>query len=199
MRMQSFRMRNSLMLLPIAVLLIGSAVYAQIRQHAAHEHGRGTINVVIEGRIIAIELSGPMANFVGFEHEPSNDEQKRQVVSARERLERPQGFLRFDARADCLLRSAVATLPGSESHAENDRHGHEHDDADGADDHDEHLEVTASYEFECTNPGRLAALSVELFSQFPSIEAIEASVLGPSGVTSQELTPQSNEIGLRGP
>ena len=52
------------------------------RQHDSHAHGIGELNIVLEGNELAIELISPAANIVGFEHAPSNDEQKAALAQA---------------------------------------------------------------------------------------------------------------------
>ena len=40
------------------------------RQGEVHVHGLGTLNLVLEGETLVVELDGPAANFVGFERAP---------------------------------------------------------------------------------------------------------------------------------
>ena len=54
------------------ILLLASALSAaegEHREHGAHEHGRGLLNVVVEGNELVIEFEMPGVNVVGFEHE----------------------------------------------------------------------------------------------------------------------------------
>lgn len=188
--------KRKLSMVSLTALFVGYSAAAQIRQEEAHEHGRSVINVAIEGRIVAVEIRGPMANFLGFEHEPSNDQERMELADALARLERPVQFLNFDANAGCSMRSAESMLE-SESHEEEE--SHDDDDGSHEESHDEeqHLEIAAAYEFECASPERLSTLRVGLFGLFPSTEVIEANVLGPSAATRHELTPQSTELSLR--
>ena len=49
------------------------------RQHGAHVHGAAQLTVAQEGTQVLLELESPAANIFGFEHPPS-DAQQRTVV-----------------------------------------------------------------------------------------------------------------------
>jgi len=55
---------------------IAGASYAQQRQAGAHEHGRGTLNIALEGTRLSMELEAPGADIVGFEHRAKTKKQK---------------------------------------------------------------------------------------------------------------------------
>ena len=75
--------------LGLLTCLATSTALAQMRQASSHEHGRSSMNIVLEDRIVAVEVMGPMANFVGFEHAPSSDQEREAVAGARATLEMP--------------------------------------------------------------------------------------------------------------
>ena len=63
------------------------AGHAQQRQAGAHEHGRGTLNIALEGTRLTMELEAPGADIVGFEHKAKTQKQTTAVEKAEAQLE----------------------------------------------------------------------------------------------------------------
>jgi hypothetical protein len=183
--------------LPVIAIFLGSASLAQMRQHSTHEHGRTVMNIAVEAHIVSVELIGPMANFAGFEHAPSSDQERQVVTDARAILEQPVRVFQFDSGAGCVAQSVQVDLPDVIDDAGDHEDEHHHDGDEHEDSHDDHLEIAASYTFECANSDRIQRISVAVFELFPSTEVIELSVLGSGGVTTAEMTPDSAELRLR--
>src|SRR5215470_14244249 len=55
------------------------AAAAQERQLGTHEHGRGTLNIAIEGTQVSLEFEAPGADIVGFEAAAKTARQKAAV------------------------------------------------------------------------------------------------------------------------
>ena len=64
---------------PFLACVAFAASDEQHREHEAHEHGHGTLDIVVEGEELAIELRIPAVNVVGFEHAP-RDEAEREAI-----------------------------------------------------------------------------------------------------------------------
>ena len=74
------------------VLIFGGAVapvVAAERELGAHLHGHGTVNLVIEGSTVWIELEAPGSDIVGFERAAQSAEEIATVAGARALLESP--------------------------------------------------------------------------------------------------------------
>ena len=71
-----------------AATIVPVTTWAQTRQHGPHVHGHGTVNLVIEGNKLAIELEAPGADIVGFEHPARTAEQTAAVDAAQARLDK---------------------------------------------------------------------------------------------------------------
>ena len=78
--------------------------HAQQRQAGAHEHGRGTLNIALEGSRLSMELEAPGADIVGFEHKAKTQKQKAAVEKAKKQLAAPQALFELPAAAGCVLR-----------------------------------------------------------------------------------------------
>ena len=191
----------------VALLLISmgvSSTESEHREHDAHEHGQGLLNVVAEGDELAIEFRMPAANVVGFEHEPSTDEQRHAVEEALAMFRRAEALFTPSEGAGCRIETVEVKLAGIEHH-EGEEEGHHEDHAEeGHDDsaeHNEHAEETHSelhgeYHFHCESPEKLEQLQVHLFDHLQDAEAIEAQVVTATVQTAVELHPSEAVVEL---
>ena len=123
----------------VCAALAGVALAAsdgEHREHEAHEHGRGTLDIVVEGEELVVEFRIPAANVVGFEHAPRDDAEHEAVRKAAETFRNPASVLVLPAEAECEVEEAEAGIVAMGAEAHDDDHGH------GADEHakEEHAE-----------------------------------------------------------
>ena len=152
-------------------LLAGVALAASDdghREHDPHEHGHGTLDIVLEGEELVAELRIPAVNVVGFEHAPGDDAEREAVREAIARFANADAVLVPSADAECEIEGAEAEIAGTghdgpwrvgaqgrveegrveEGHEDDD---HDHDaDAHAKDEHEdeEHEEGHAKHEHE---------------------------------------------------
>ena len=82
------------------------------RQHDAHRHGAGRLNIAMEGGEVYAELESPAANVVGFEHAPTTEAERASLDKAVATLQDGDRLFRFSPAADCrLLAVDVASSP----------------------------------------------------------------------------------------
>ena len=105
----------------------------------AHEHGRGSLNIAVEGDTIWMELEAPGADIVGFEYVAESAEDRQAVEAAKTVLVQPLALFAIPSGADCRLSDASVSLIGGEHEDE-----HEHE----ADHEDEHEGETNTGEHE---------------------------------------------------
>ena len=152
------RMRPAAALAP--VLLAGAAFATsqdEHREHAAHEHGHGTLDIVVEGEELVIELRIPAVNVVGFEHAPRDQAEREAVRRALVPFGDAASVVVVPSGAECEVEEAEADIRSmaDEGDHEGDRRrdgeGHDHDDdRHGTDEpaKDEHEEREAHEEHE---------------------------------------------------
>ena len=201
----------------IAVLSFACVIPAQA-QHDAHEHGHATLNVVLDGAVLAIELEVPAANVVGFEHQPENDAQWQRSEQALRQLAEAQDVFTIPKAGGCSLREAELALPGvhlhdgeiertevghqEHGHKDEDHgqkgedHGHKDDDEDHAEQGEIHGELVAGYQWQCTNPQSLTEVDVKLFQRLEGLEELTVQVVTPSRQAAVELSPGSTRVPL---
>ncbi|MEE2730262.1 MAG: DUF2796 domain-containing protein [Pseudomonadota bacterium] len=180
-------------LLLSAVLSSGAmscwAAETQPRQHDAHVHGVGTMNVAVAEGQLLIELSIPAHDLVGFEHQPKTPQQRAVLEQALARLRQGGALFLTDEKAECRLQQqdVASALLAVEASADA-----EHDE------HDEgHAEFDLRYQFECQQPARLNTLTINLFSEFPDLEQLKVQLIGPAGQSGMVARAGHNRLVLR--
>jgi len=115
--------------LALSMVLASSAIAQEHhRQLGAHKHGRGFLNVAIEGNRVSIEFQAPGSDIARSETKPNTPERKAAVESAIAMLEKPMELFRFPSEARCEVTSASATMTmvGDEQHHEHATTEHDH-------------------------------------------------------------------------
>lgn len=168
------------------------------REHDAHEHGHGSLDVVADGDELVIELRIPAVNVVGFEHEPSTDAQTQAVEAAVADFERAETLFTPSAAAKCRVEAIDIEFAGMQHH-DGENHA-DHDDETEKEKHDEetHSELHAVYHFHCEAPDRLERLKVRVFDYLDAAEELSARVVTPSVQSATELRPGETVLMLGG-
>ncbi|CAN7293009.1 DUF2796 domain-containing protein [Pseudomonas sp. LjRoot71] len=192
-------MRRLLLALPFALLPPAAlaAEHSHEHDHAhdhaehgsldAHEHGAAQLNVLLDGKVLELQLESPAMNLVGFEHAAKSDADKAKVAAARSQLEQPQPLFGLNA-GDCKISKQELESPLFAEHADSHEHEHEHEHEKSQE--SEHSDIHAHYTLDCQKPEELKQLNLgELFKRFPATEKIQVQLIGPDGQQGLELTP----------
>ena len=176
----------------------------QTRAHEAHEHGRATLDIVIEGNDLLIALEVPSANVVGFEHLPETEAQHHAISDARATFGDASELFIPSAAADCVVEDVHLDFANEDERAHGDESsGHEEEVSDGdlhdhsaeakAEDEPSHSELAAEYHFHCDSPGELTAVTVKLFDYLLSTETIRVNVVAADYQKALDLHPEDGE------
>jgi hypothetical protein len=176
---------------------------AQQRELGAHEHGRGILNIALEGNRLTMELEVPGADIVGFEHKAVSRKDKAAVAAAEKRLSEPLTLFKLPAAAGCVVKEASAAIEGADhDHAKsagsNDREkgapkgpaAHSHDGA--------HSQFHAQYAFDCTAPASITSIEFEFFRAFSAAQKLEVNLISPKGQTKLEISRSKPRLDLSG-
>lgn len=170
---------------------------AAYREQAAHVHGTGELNVVVDGRLLAIELHSPAINIVGFEHAARDEAEREVLLRTREQLTDIETLFAIPSQAGCALKELEfhgdqfvgIPAPGKDRHSDHEddhRQGSSHDH--GA--HEpHHADVRVFYELECSRPEALTHIDVLVFEHFPGTQRLAVQVVGRTGQHALALTP----------
>ena len=181
------------------------------REHEAHEHGHGVLDIVLEGEELLLELRIPAVNVVGFEHAPGDDSEREAIRQALVPFGTAAKVIGLPAEAECEAEEVDAEIHGMAHEGEHEGEGHEgeehrhesHAHAEHEDDeHDAdremeaHSELHATYRFHCHEPERLDRIEVRAFEYLLDAEEIDVRVVTPVSQMATELHPDSTVVEL---
>ena len=179
------------------------------REHDAHAHGHGTLDIVVEGETALIELRMPGVNVVGFEHAPKDDAEREAVRQALEPLRDGAAVFVPAPAADCAIEEAAAEISAvaPDDHHDDDGHADDHhDDGEHAEDEhaghaadsgdEAHSELHATYRFRCGAPERLDRIETRVLEHLHDVEEIDVRVVTPTAQLATELHQGSTVVDL---
>jgi hypothetical protein len=166
------------------------------RQQGAHEHGRGTLNIAIEGARVTMELEVPGFDIVGFEHAARTSQQKAAVDKAKAQLAAPLTLFVLPAAAGCKLAEATVALESGEQGEDNKAKAGARKAA-GKDEH-VHAEFRAQYALDCASSANLTAIEFAFFRVFAAAQKLDVNVITPKGQTKFEVSRGKPRISLAG-
>lgn len=194
----------------LALVLAAAPSHAQtVRQHPPHVHGRGALNIVLDGHDLAAELTAPADDIVGFEHPPHGDADTKAVHAAVTALSDAARILGLPPAAACAVDDtdidsplipgghddgAAAGHHAGSAHAHETTEEHEHEHGDG--DEHEHAEFHVTYRLTCAAPEKLDHLTVGYFEAFARAQSLVVQAVGPTGQTSATLTRTEPRLSL---
>ena len=194
-------MKNLLIL--TALIASAPALAQSYTQHDAHEHGIGKLNMAIAGSQLAMELTAPGADIVGFEYEATSEQDKHAVEHALAQLHAPLTLIALPTDAQCKLVMLEAYLESGEGHhdhkaehhddEEHHDHEEEHYDAEGG---GQHTEFHAESLFECANMKALHNVAFPYFQIFPNALELEVQIVNDSGARAFEVERAEPQLEL---
>ena len=206
-----FRMLSTVALVPAFLASSALAANHEHREHDAHAHGHGTLDIVVEGEIAMLELRMPGVNVVGFEHAPKDDAEHEAVRRALEPLQDGASVFVLTPKADCVIEQSAAEISAvaHEDHHDEGHHdeGHHDDEHHAADEHaeheheaevgeEEHSELHATYLFRCGAPDRLDWIETHVLEHLHDVEEIDVRAVTPSAQLATELHEGSTVVDL---
>jgi len=182
----------------------------------AHVHGKASLNLVLDGQSLFIEFESPAYNLVGFEHEPKDQIQQKEVQDTLSLLSRPRKVFGFSAQAGCLVESVsvTTTMAGvgkntvgyeeehheeehhEEEHHEEEHHEEEHHDHSDGDstNKESHSEFKANYLMICSEPEKLRTIEFKLFKEFLGLKSVQVQWINGEGQGYIELNAESSKL-----
>ncbi|MGH1413472.1 MAG: ZrgA family zinc uptake protein [Pelagimonas sp.] len=160
-----------------------SSVLAEGSQHAAHQHGLATLNIVQNGTIVRAELTAAGADIVGFEHQATSEASKKKVSDALELLQQSANAIVWPIEFNCSTKESKTDLVSQEpdDHEEKDGHTNEDHHDDHGDQHEEereHSEFVALYEWECRSFDLSGDVQLPVFNAFGTLTALTVNFVG---------------------
>jgi hypothetical protein len=154
-------------------------------QARAHVHGQLRLDIAVEGPTVVIEMESPLENFVGFEHAPKTEAEKKAADDAVAQLRAADQLFRIDPAANCklgpvTLRSAALGLGKAEAGAEG------------------HADLDGSFAFNCTKAGEAKFIELGLFGAFKGLRQVDAQIVTPDGQFKRSLKRPATRLSWGG-
>ncbi len=194
-----YRMLPAVALVPAFLASSALAANHEHREHDAHAHGHGTLDIVVEGELAMLELRMPGVNVVGFEHAPKDDAEHEAVRRALEPLQDGASVFVLTPEADCVIEHSAAEITAV---ADDEHHDDGHHDADEHAEHEadageeEHSELRATYQFRCGAPERLDRIETHVLEHLHDVEEIEVRAVTLTEQLATELHEGSTVVDL---
>ena len=180
------------LLIAAALTFSTCAATAAERQLGAHQHGHGTLNMVLEGNTLSVELEAPGADIAGFEHEAKSAEDKAAVSKATATLKQPDAVFRLPQAAQCTLKEVKAGLEDEDHDEPKEKSGDSHEHEAG------HSAFHAEYVLDCKAPSELKSVTFSYFATFKMAQGLTIGVITPKGQSTFEATRDKPMIELSG-
>jgi len=183
-------MRRLPQVLTVALLLAVPSVGWAHRELGAHEHGRGTLNIAVEGTRVTMELEVPGADIVGFEHAARTPKQKAAVEKAKAQLGEPLALFKLPEQAGCSVKEAKVEIESGDHDKDKGQAGKASPDA--------HSQFHAEYALECATPAGIGAIDFPYFRTFAGAKRLDVNIITSKGQNKFEVTRGKPRISLAG-
>ena len=194
-------MRRVMLLFGLVLIAHPVAAVAQHRELGAHEHGRGTLNVAIEGKRVSMELEVPGADIVGFEHAAKTRQQRAAVEKAKTQLLAPQTLFKLPAAAGCVVSAASVEIESGD-HDQAKGKGAAPAKSGGSAKKEPagraHSEFHAQYAFDCQAPASITTIEFDFFRAFAGAQKIDVNVVTTKGQSKFQVSRGKPRIDLAG-
>ena len=148
----------------MSALAISWAVLAHaddFRQLGAHEHGHLTLNVVVEGQLLSVELEAPGMNILGYEHRPGTLAEQQQSDAQERWLRSGRAAVGVPPAAGCRLEKVIVSSPDWSTTESGEDHG----------------DYRVNWRFHCANAAALAWFEPWMLGKLPGVNQVEVNLI----------------------
>ena len=169
------------------------------RELGPHVHGRGTLNIAVEGNKVTLELGAPGMDIAGFEHAAKTRRDKAALEEAKGQLAAPLALFELPAAAGCRVTEAnVAVEIGEHDHDSKEAAAKSTEGDKAPANGEGHSEFHAEYTLECVSASNITAIEFGYFRTFAGAEKLDVNVITPKGQSTFEATRAKPSISLAG-
>lgn len=153
----------------------------EFRQLGKHEHGHLTLNVVVQGDLLSVELDAPGINVLGFEHRPVTAKEQTQFANQERWLRSGLEAIGVPGAAGCRLAKVVVSSPNWAA----------------ADDGVDHGDYTVAWQFRCRQPAALAWFEPWLLQKLLDVDQVDVNLVNGNLQTRKTATGPRQRIALQ--
>ena len=157
-------------LIYFALITVSLTSYAQSSSHS-HQHGKGVLEIAIEGKTLSGVLEMPLEALLGFEHAPKSNKEKSAQSKLETRLGTIEAWFEINSEAQCIPKSSQTKL---------DR-----------DAKTKHSDLLYTFSYSCSNPSALKEIRLLFFIEYPSVKEVKVEVASPKGQRLIMASPKS--------
>jgi hypothetical protein len=178
-------LRIALILSTVALLPL-AAVAAGFEQHAAHEHGKVTINLALDGNTLSAELDAPAINVIGIERAPRDAAERSSIDAANRWLAAGTGVLGVPPAAGCRLARVEYSAPAFAAPAPGQP-------GNGS----EHMDYEARFNYQCSNVAALGWVELWLVKRLLQVTSVNVNIVTANLQTQRSIGPQQLRVALQ--
>jgi Protein of unknown function (DUF2796) len=132
----------------------------------AHVHGVANLEIAVDQNTLTLDLSSPLDNLIGFEHQPRTAQQKAAVRTMADNFNKAEQYFVPSPEAGCMLQSAKLDSPAliKNKSAKSENGDRVHADLDG------------EFVFACKQTDKLHDLEVKLFASYPNLHKLNVEI-----------------------
>ncbi len=161
--------------LPITLLIfVAHDALAQAKVGHAHEHGKGRLELSVDGGKAVGKLKVPLEALVGFERAPKNEAETNAINALTQKLQNPATFLIANQEAECVPKLMSSNIVRDQA--------------------GKHADLEYQFDLNCAKLASLKKLSIGLFAEFKRLKEIRIESVGPWGQKSFTAKRDSNSI-----
>ena len=157
-------------LIYFALITVSLTSYAQSSYHS-HQHGKGVLEIAIEGKTLSGVLEMPLEALLGFEHAPKTSKEKSAQSKLETRLGLIDAWFEINSEAQCTPKSPQIKL-----------------DRDAI---TKHSDLLYTFSYSCSNPSALKEIRLLFFKEYPSVKEVKVEVASPKGQRLIMASPKS--------
>lgn len=161
----------------VAVIVAASSspAFAKKKAAPAHEHGRASLSLAVDGKMMRVAFECPGDSVFGFEHAAKNAAETKIVDDALKTLrENMTNLLGIPADLGCKV-----TVADVKHNA-----------------HQGHADVDATYTIECAKTPIGATLKPTLLARFPRLKQVNTQIVALDNQRALKLSAAASEIKL---
>ena len=152
--------RRATLVVALAAVCLGAARAEEFRQLGTHEHGHLTLNVVVQGPLLSVELEAPGMNVLGYEHRPRTTAEKQRVEAQQRWLQSGREAVAVAPAAACRLEKVLVSSP-SWSEVAGEDHG----------------DYRVAWRFHCANPAALDWFEPWLLQKLLGVAEVDVNLI----------------------
>ena len=157
-------------LIYFALITVSLTSYAQSSSHS-HQHGKGVLEIAIEGKTLSGVLEMPLEALLGFEHAPKTSKEMSAQSKLEKRLGSIDAWFEINSEAQCTPKSPQIKL-----------------DRDAI---TKHSDLLYTFSYSCSNPSALKEIRLLFFIEYPSVKEVKVEVASPKGQRLIMASPKS--------